>query len=634
MPSCRKGVDSTDRTVMADAGAALSALVAMLLVALNTPTATAQDKAAQNDKKSVAESLAIAKSWMPEIYGVVHHDQRAFPGYNLITANDNTTYLFDNEGRVVHAWPSETGIMGAYLLDNGHLFRRGDVGKEPPRFQGPGKHGRFEELDWDGNAVWDFEYISDKRQPHHDAIRLPNGNILTICWEMIEEPEAIAQGVKPEAVKESHVQPDCLVEIKPTGLKTGEVVWEWRSWDHLIQDHDRHKPNYGKVADHPERFDANYGVNGSNKRSPDWMHVNALAYNPDLDQIALSSPSFNEIWIIDHSTTTEEARGHTGGRWGHGGDILYRWGHPATYRGGTKIDQRLFAQHNIHWIAKGLPGEGHLLVFNNGGGREPEPYSSVDEFAPPIDNAGNYLVRSQAPFGPDQPLWSYSAPNKPDFHSWFISGAQRLPNGNTLINAGAVGVMFEVTPEREIVWKFVNPIAGQESQPMAPPGPLQIISSEARNELALTEQQIQQLDTLGKQLNEKLNELLSDYQRRMLVGSGFVPGAAIPAGEYLWAFQNEQLNLTEEKAAALKAIADEFNPQIAAVLTDTQKQAMENHHTQLIQRRPAPRVMSRNTLFRALRYGLDHPAFVGRKLAPGKTLVTVQEERKQAAEKK
>ena len=84
------------------------------------------------------------------------------------------------------------------------------------------------------------------------------------------------------------------------------------------------------------------------------MHVNAVAYNAELDQIVLSSPHFNEIWIIDHGTTTEEAKGHTGGRWGKGGDILYRWGNPRAYRNGTKLDQRLFYQHNIQWIPKGL----------------------------------------------------------------------------------------------------------------------------------------------------------------------------------------------------------------------------------------------------------------------------------------
>ena len=79
-----------------------------------------------------------------------------------------------------------------------------------------------------------------------------------ICWEMIEEKEAVAAGRRPETVKDSHLQPDCLVEIKPTGKTTGEIVWEWRSWDHLIQDRDKTKPNYGNVSEHPELFDVNY----------------------------------------------------------------------------------------------------------------------------------------------------------------------------------------------------------------------------------------------------------------------------------------------------------------------------------------------------------------------------------------
>jgi hypothetical protein len=195
------------------------------------------------------------------------------------------------------------------------------------------------------------------------------------------------------------------------------------------------------------------------------MHVNAVAYNAELDQIVLSSPQFCEIWIIDHGTTTEEAKGHTGGRWGKGGDILYRWGNPRAYRVGTNLDQRLFFQHNIHWIPKGLSGEGHLLVFNNGGGRKPEEYSSVDEFVPPTDEDGNYIRTKRRPFGPDKPLWSYSAPNKKDFYSWFISGVQRLPNGNTLINSGAVGIVFEVTPEKETLWKFANPCKPVRSAP-------------------------------------------------------------------------------------------------------------------------------------------------------------------------
>ena len=266
MASCLKEPARMSHVAIARSSAIISALAAIFLAIATVQPATAQDSSQQSDDRSDSSSLAVAKSGMPDEFGVLYHDPRAFPGYNLITANDNTTYLFDNEGRVVHSWSSETENYGRLSARQRPFVSQGLRGRRAPAFRGPGKHGRFQELDWDGNVLWDFEYISEKRQPHHDAIKLPNGNVLTIGWEMIEEEEAVAQGVRPEAVKESHVQPDCLVEIKPTGLNTGEVVWEWRSWDHLIQDYDRHKPNYGKVSDHPERYDANFGVNGRSTR--------------------------------------------------------------------------------------------------------------------------------------------------------------------------------------------------------------------------------------------------------------------------------------------------------------------------------------------------------------------------------
>ena len=188
--------------------------------------------------------------------------------------------------------------------------------------------------------------------------------------------------------------PDSLVEIKPTGKTTGEVVWEWHLWDHLVQDFDKTKANFGNVAEHPELVNINYGEDelpsviaakdgkrqaqgGWQRRrrtrppriNPDYTHFNGVAYNPDLDQIAVSVWAFSEFWIIDHGTTTAQAAGHTGGRRGKGGDLLYRWGNPRAYRAGTKADRKLFRQHNAHWIPQGLPGAGHLLLFNNGGER-------------------------------------------------------------------------------------------------------------------------------------------------------------------------------------------------------------------------------------------------------------------------
>src|SRR5262249_1102264 len=178
----------------------------------------------------------------------------------------------------------------------------------------------------------------------------------------------------------------------------------------------------GNVAEHPELVNINFGEDelpsarsSKNKRDDqknrppqihtELTHFNAVAYNADLDQIAVSVFRFSEFWIIDHSTTTAEAAGHQGGKSGKGGDLLYRWGNPRAYRAGTKADRKLFNQHNVHWIPKGLPGAGHVLLFNNGEDRPDGSYSSVDELVPPTDSLGHYPLQPGKPCGPDRPLW-------------------------------------------------------------------------------------------------------------------------------------------------------------------------------------------------------------------------------------
>ena len=415
--------------------------------------------------------------------GLLLNDAKAFQGYTLFAPMGSTkTFLLDMQGRVVKTWeaaakPGHT----AYLLENGNLLRAAEVSGKDQHFVGGGggSGGRVQEFTWNGDLVWDFTLSTATQLPHHDVPKLPNGNVFMILWEKKTSQETAAAGRKNGGA----LMPDCIIEVKPTGKTTGEIVWQWHMWDHLIQDNDKSKANYGEVAAHPELIDLNYGdglgVNVAKQKdldklkgigyfgagppgkiSPDWTHTNCVSYNPALDQIMLSIHNFHEFWIIDHSTTTAEAAGHTGGKSGKGGDLLYRWGNPRAYRAGTVKDQQLFSQHNSHWIPKGLQGEGHVLVFNNGSKRPDGTYSSVDEIVIPVDAAGEYRARSGAAYGPEKPLWSYTASTKTDFFSNFLSGAQRLPNGDTLICSGADGTFFEVTPAKDLVWKYVNPVKG------------------------------------------------------------------------------------------------------------------------------------------------------------------------------
>jgi hypothetical protein len=244
-----------------------------------------------------------------------------------------------------------------------------------------------------------------------------------------------------------------VVEIKPTYPKGGTIVWEWHTWDHLIQDFDASKQNYGNPKLHPELIDCD----GDIKNLPAfWNHMNSIDYNPQLDQIALSVRGNSEVWIIDHSTTTAQSRDHSGGTRGKGGDLLYRWGNPICYGAGSTSDQRYFQQHDVEWVRQGYPGAGNLTCFNNGLGRG--NYSTVDEFTPAVNSDGSYSIAAGSAFSPSTYTWTYQGTSTNPMYSENISGAHRLPNGNTIICSGTVGRFIEVTSASEIVWEYICPV--------------------------------------------------------------------------------------------------------------------------------------------------------------------------------
>ena len=385
--------------------------------------------------------------------GLFLNTPAAAPGYTLFAPMSyNVTYLIDNNGELVQSWSSEYRPgLSVYILENGDLLRTRII--QGQLFQTGGHGGGVEIIDWDGNLVWEFDYFSDQYWQHHDIESLPNGNVLLIAWEHKADATAIANGRNPNMLAGSQQPfgfwPDHIIEVNP---ESNSIAWEWHVWDHLIQDYDSSKVNYGVVSDHPELVNLNY-PSGPNTNG-DWLHINAVDYNAELDQIILSVHHFGEIWIIDHSTTTIEAASHTGGNSGKGGDLLYRWGNPQAYIGGNSNERIFFGQHDARWIEDGS----QVMVFNNGSGRPGGSYSSIDVITQPIGEDNLYVLDSNGIYGPDTLSWQYTATPLGDLFAANISGAHRLENGNTLICDGPRGHYFEVDSAGSLVWDYVNPV--------------------------------------------------------------------------------------------------------------------------------------------------------------------------------
>ncbi len=434
----------------------------------------------------------------PVIRGLRAREVGTFDGFTLFTPlASGSTFLIDMQGEVVHVWDTALPPTAmAYLLDSGHLLRAIRI-NENPRFFGGGLGGRIVELDWDGAIVWDYTRSDETHVLHHDLEVLPSGNILAIQWEYVSHDDAIALGRDPKATNSKGWWPDALIELERVGTHDAKVVWEWHAKDHLVQDFARRAPGFASPAEHPELIDINADhrneaplttkereekekldkemgalgyaggdADASKRGAPDeheadWMHTNGIDYNAELDMIVVSSPHLCEIFVLDHSTTSDEARGHVGGKRGHGGDLLYRWGNPRNYGAGDAQSQRLFYQHDPQWIANGLPGAGNVLVYNNGTKRPDGKFSEIDELALPFQAEHAFSRNDGWAFGPSEPAWKYVAPERESFFSPFISGCQRLPNGNTLICCGASGRFFEVTAEGRTVWDFLNPHGGE-----------------------------------------------------------------------------------------------------------------------------------------------------------------------------
>ncbi|MEM7199520.1 MAG: aryl-sulfate sulfotransferase [Planctomycetota bacterium] len=376
------------------------------------------------------------------------------PGHRLYDrVSTGDTYLVDTAGTIVHTWPGRDRGHGLYLDGDGSLLRTPKL-PGAPAFAG-GAMGGIERVAFDGTVAWRYQVASPTQWAHHDIAIMPNGNILMIAWDLMSQQEAFDAGRDPALLPFPGWRPDGVVEIRPTGPTSGDIVWEWHVMDHLIQDFDATKANFGVVADHPELLDINFpreiSTNG------EFNHCNAIDYDPSRNLIVVSFPYQREVYLIDHSTTTAEAAGSVGGRYGQGGDILYRWGNPQAYRAGTPEDQKLWFHHGTHFIPPGRLGAGNLLIFNNQAG---VPFGMRFSSVVELDLPATLTYEPGVAWGPRRFAWEYINPTPTAFYSAGKSNAERLPNGNTLVCSSAQSWLFEVRPDGQIAWEHrVSPPA-------------------------------------------------------------------------------------------------------------------------------------------------------------------------------
>lgn len=383
-------------------------------------------------------------------------------GYTLVYPhNQPHVYLLDMCGEVVHTWTNPDSLRPgnvAYLQENGDIvltYRPQQFADDPIWAGGGG--ATVERRTWDNDVLWSYTLNDSTARLHHDIEVKANGNVFAIAWEHFSAAEALEAGRDTALIPEEGLWSDMVLELSPNDAGGADVVWEWHAWDHLVQDFDATKANFGVVSEASNRINLNYGA--PSIQASDWLHINAIDFNPYFQHLMLSVPTFDEIWIVDYNNFTP-------------GEILWRWGNPEAYGMGTPEDKQLFYQHDCHWVYDHVtlanPDFGKIAVFNN---RVPDgsggSHSTVHLLNPSYTDYDNMFGMDEGTFLPTGFDWTYAAPDS--IYSSGLSSFQRLENGNSLICYGRYGDTREITPEGELAWRYKTPLvnAGGFALPVA-----------------------------------------------------------------------------------------------------------------------------------------------------------------------
>lgn len=356
----------------------------------------------------------------------VYDPEKCFNGYTLFCPGIGSPliYLMDMVGEIVHLWfvkESETSYHAKYL-GNGHILYASNW---------------LTEVDWTGNVVW--HYRPEKAEAelhggvetvawdpkyrglgaHHDFQRLENRNTLILASEIVHEPR-----ISPHELVDN-----CFIEVTPKS----QQVWVWRSREHFDE--------FGFSDETKRLIREKPGIGASSSKKNvfwvpgDYLHTNTVEILPDTPlgkednrfrkgNILSSQRNTNTIYIIDRNTS----------------EVVWHWG-----------PGEIIGQHYPNMLPNG-----NILIYDNGGlagyPREFRPYTRLVELDPVSEKiVWEYLHGSRASY--------FGAHSK--FFSVGWGSVQRLPNGNTLSLDAYRGRLFEITPEGEIVWEYVNPYRGQ-----------------------------------------------------------------------------------------------------------------------------------------------------------------------------
>ncbi len=402
----------------------------------------------------------------PTVYptgATVYDPERCWNGYTIFQAKELGALLIDMNGREVHLWRGLHGFPNK-MLPGGYVL--GHSGERNTRY-GVQDYLDLLVVDWEGRVVWRFdryEFIEDPGEAgrwmarlHHDY-QLPGnpvGYYVPGMEPRYQEGGAIILGHKnllcPE-ICDKNLLDDTIYELDASG----QVSWEWVCSEHFVEFEFREEAK-NILARNPNLRPAGGGVG-------DWMHLNSMSrlgpnkwydagdqrFHPE--NIIVSGRETNLIFIVSRSS----------------GQVVWKLG--PYYDQGPELRELgwIIGPHHAHLIPRGLPGEGHILVFDNGGWAgygAPNPgsptgiknalrdYSRVLE----IDPLSLKIVWQHTPR--EAGLMHPTDSNR--FYSPFISSAQRLPNGNTLITEGSGGRIFEVTADHQLVWEYISPYWGK-----------------------------------------------------------------------------------------------------------------------------------------------------------------------------